>query len=542
MSVTQISSPKEYDFSGNRTFVEFQCSDYMLVEPVYSVNTVKIGMLSLNQVITISYNEILFTVTAVLNPDDSGTQIYAGRPATDQLRTVFTTNYNLDNDFEMQVSGEYMIFTAKETGPEYDFLTYNTTSGVKGIYKENYGILVSIFCENADNSAFERIYNQIIPLFDKVGGKIKVQISDKLHDYITNDIRNLNPDIPTYNFIECKKSCRRFKVIYYEILDGVPQKLRGGAEYTIIHGALSDRAQLTTSLENILRPGASRSTDRFLKQGPRMVYTREDQPQYLYFFNTDLFNYSDAQLRVKYNFTDGSTNTIVLNTFDISSKRKYAFNVTFNSFYSVSSYPGLIVESYEVYLVNKFESRISETRSFTLNRQQKKYTRYFLNWSSFGSLDSRACFGEGSTELLVSQTLADRIQKETDIKRSSLFAFNVKGQSRFSVSTGFMSKADLILWRDFYLSALKYRLANGLLIPILLLTDSLKEIEDGSTLYGHQFEYRYLNEDSAYTEGDIEDSGKYYKNILFYNQQIPDGALVSEGGNIILSENQNFIV
>src|SRR5690606_276219 len=158
------------------------------------------------------------------------------------------------------------------------------------------------------------------------------------------------------------------------------------------------------------------------------------------------------------------------------------------------------------------------------------------------SLDSWACFGEGGTELQVSQSLSERIQQEVDIKKSTMFSYNIKGQSKFSIATGFMSKAQLILWRDFYLSALKYRLANGILIPILLLTDSIREIEDSSFLYGHQFDYRYLNEESAYTEGDIEDSGKYYKDLLFYNQQVPEGALTTETGETILSEDQYFIL
>lgn len=540
MSVVLIKQPKAYDFSGNNSYLEFQCSDYILVEPVYSVNSIRIANLTLHSVITIIYNGITINITAVLNPDNSGNQVYAGRSA-DETRFAFFNNYHLYEDFEMDVSGDNLILTAKNSGPEFDITSYNITPGVKEVYKEDYGIVVSIFCENFDNSKRERIYHQIIPLFNKETGKIRVQISDKIHDYISNDIRNLNPEIPVTTLIECRNSCRGYNVDYYEVINGNPINRRSTFNRKALHGVMSNRAQITSSLENILQPGGLPSTDRFLKQGPRMVFTRANQPQYLYFFNTRI-SVLNAELRVKLIFTDATTDVITLNTFKLEENRKYGFNVTFDSFFSPVAHPGKTVESYEVYLTNNTGGKISETRSYTIDRSLKKQIRYFLNWSSFGSLDSRACYGEGSTELQITQSLAEKVvSMDQDIKRGSSFSFNIKSQSRFSVTSGFINKAEVVLWRDFYLSSLKYRLDSGILMPVLLISDTIKEIEDSSSIFATSFEYRYLYEDHAYTEGDLEDSGKFYKNALFYNQTPHEGSLADEDGNTILSEAKYFI-
>lgn len=405
-------------------------------------------------------------------------------------------------------------------------------------HESNYGLLLKIFCEDADHAFSEVIYDQMIPLLNRSTGKISLQVNDKLHDFISYDIGRLNPDIPALNFLECKKSCRKYYFEFHEVIDGIAQALQTTEIFTTLHGALSKRAQATSSLAAILQPG-QRETDRFLKQGPRMIYTRKEQVQFLYFFNTRT-TVSNAELKVKYFFTDKSEASVILKRFDLQEGRKYAFNVTFDSFYSTTSYPGKEVSHYEIWL-GKGSSSYSEIRTYYINNKLKKHIRYFLNWSSFGSMDTRVCYGEGSTEMQITQRLSDRIIQEFDIQKSSSFAFDLSAQSRFSVATGFMSKAELVLWRDFYLSAFKYRLVSGLLIPIVLLTENIKEIEDASLLYSNSFEYRYLNEEYAYTEGDIEDSGKFYKDILFYNQTSPEEALATEDGKTIFSEAHYFI-
>lgn len=540
MSVTILQKPKPYDFSGNLAMVEFQCSDFVETEAVFSVNDIAPSIVPLNNDLVIKYGGKTITFKAVLSPDASGTQFPAGQSAENVLH-YFQRNHQLAEDFDMFTINEYMIFTAKKDGPEYNIDGYNTEPGVTKKYVDDYSVIVSIVCENADNTETETVYHQTIPLFDKVTGRVKVQTSDKIHDFISNDLRTMNPDIPEGTFVACKKSCRKFRIQYYELRKGAVSDMMETEDFTVIHGSLSKIAQFSASLETVLQPSGNIHTDRFLKQGPRRVYTQPAQPQYLYFFNTRS-THANAELKIRLYFTDDSFATISLKKFEMLTLRKYAFNVTFDSFYSASAYPGKTVSHYEVYLVNGSQHQISEVRGYYIDRRPKKYYRYFLSWSSFGSLDSRLCYGEGSTELQITQRLAESINwQNQDIRLGQAYAFNLSSQSRFAVSTGFMSKAEMVLWRDFYLSVFKYRLVNGRLLPILLLSDTIAEIQDGSMLHAQAFEYRYLYEEHAYTEGDIEDAGRYYKDILFYNQTPPDNALTTEEGNVLLTEAKYFL-
>jgi hypothetical protein len=540
MSVTILQKPKPYDFSGNLAMVEFQCTGFIDTEAVLSENGFNPASIAVNETITLKYGGKSVSMKAVLVPDDSGTQFRAGDSA-ENVYYYFRRNHQLSEDFDIEPYDNIVLFTAKVDGPEYDIAGRNLTPGVKKKYVDDYSVIVSIVCENAENTETETVYHQTIPLFDKVTGRVKVQTSDKIHDYISNDLRTMNPDIPSGTFVACKKSCRKFRIQYSELRKGAVSDMTQTEEFTVIHGSLSKIAQFSASLETVLQPSGNIHTDRFLKQGPRMVYTQPGQPQYLYFFNTR-GTHANAELRVRLFFTDDSTQLVSLKKFEMLTLRKYAFNVTFDSFYSSSAYPGKTVSHYEVYLVNGSQHQISEIRAYYLDTRPKKHYRYFLSWSSFGSLDSRLCYGEGSTELQITQRLAESINwQNQDIRIGQSYAFNLKAQSRFSVSTGFMSKAELVLWRDFYLSLFKYRLVNGVLIPILLLSDTIAEIQDGSLLHAQAFEYRYLYEEHAYTEGDIEDAGRYYKDILFYNQTPPDNALITEEGNVLMTEAKYFM-
>src|SRR5690606_13899249 len=143
----------------------------------------------------------------------------------------------------------------------------------------------------------------MIPLLNRSTGKISLQINDKLHDYISYDIGRLNPEIPVLGFSECKKSCRMYFFEFHEVIAGIAQAKQTSEVFTALHGALSKRAQLTSPLSSILQPGQNRDADRFLKQGPRMIYTRKEQLQFLYFFNTRAA-VTSAELKVKYFFTD----------------------------------------------------------------------------------------------------------------------------------------------------------------------------------------------------------------------------------------------
>lgn len=217
-------------------------------------------------------------------------------------------------------------------------------------------------------------------------------------------------------------------------------------------------------------------------------------------------------------YADGSTDTIALANLDMLSGRKYAFDLTFDKI--KSAFENKQVSNYKVCLKVDGD-QISEVRTYYLDYSARNYIRYFLNWSSFGSMDSRVCYGEGETEFELFNKKAERFTRYgDDIKAGKRITFASKLTRSHSISTGWLSKRELQFNADFFLSNFKYRYTGGLMLPISINAGKIPEITDGNNLFAQKFEYEYLIEDHAYTEGDAEDNGEVISGFFFSTPSI----------------------
>jgi hypothetical protein len=304
----------------------------------------------------------------------------------------------------------------------------------------------------------------------------------------------------------CKKSCRKYYFEYAESY-GEPlaiKRLYKSPEYTVLHGGLSSVGESSKSLLSILAPDTVPAHDQFLKQGPKELSTRADQPQYLYFLNTR--DAVTVTLNCKYYFTDGSIAAVTLGNVALAKYEKAGFNIRFDKIFIPEDYPVKKVKKYEVWLSTITGTVISESRFYALDDQYRKHFKYFLNWSSFGTMDSRMFYGKGSVEFDLVQAEADKVSNNPlSLTQGTSLVYNISIQTKFSITTGFIAnKALLFLNRDFFLSPLKYVLSTGQMLPVKVTTKTIAEFEDGNDLYAQKFEYQLLFEDAAYTEGDVE--------------------------------------
>src|SRR5690606_35673021 len=118
--------------------------------------------------ITIKYGteSITYHVTAVA--DDSGSSIPAGSyQGPDQLISFFTANYTLSRDFDIShINGNMIYFSAKQKNYGFDFQPVLTASieigkdhsGVPATMRKNFAIWFELYCQNADHTAYEKIY------------------------------------------------------------------------------------------------------------------------------------------------------------------------------------------------------------------------------------------------------------------------------------------------------------------------------------------------------------------------------------------------
>lgn len=513
MSIVITQTPPSLIFSADLISVKFACSDYLSNYGANAINTLAISTTTAGFIFAIKYGSKAVNMLAATTPDDSGLQFLAGASAAD-LIPYFQANYDLNNDFVITSSGSNLVFTAKNKGYGFNFngVGSNITAGIPQTIKPNYTVLFKLYLENATYTGFDLIYTANLNIIAGTPGYVEAPIGERLHSAITRTLREEYPDQPAEGMLLCKKSCRKYYFQYAESY-GEPiavRKLYTSEQFTAVHGGFSTLAQFNQTLISLIAPGAA-ITDRFLKQGNTEVYTRSNQPQYLYFFNTRATR--SISVKVLFTFIDDTTELReVLSATSLESFRKYAFNVRFDQ---ISIGLTKQVVKYKIYLESESE-RVSEERTYWLDYKLRNYVRYFLSWSSFGSFDSRICFGKGESEFELFTKNANRIARQgDDIKAGTSFTYNSKIQRSFKVATGFMSRRELIGNADFFLSNFKYRYSGGLLLPIEVVSGKISELQDGEHLMAQRFDYRYLFDDHAYTEGDAEDPGASAGSFFF---------------------------
>jgi len=508
MSVTLASAPQLHSFSNDFITAKFQCADYFQQVGVYAVNSINVGTVTApGTSIVIKYGNNTITMVSALVPDDSGFQFICGNgaalPGIDVVGS-FQSNHQLSTDFDITFSGYKIIFTAKQKAIGFDFVSGgdNTTPGKPEIVKPNYRIFFRLFLENGKHTGYDEIYKTYLDIQNGSGGLAIAELGDKIHQKITAEIDIYGLEIPGLTALECKNTARRYYFEYAESFgDAISvRKLTRSNVFNVIHGGLSFQAKSSVSLVNLISAGSS-SVDRFLKQGPKSQYSRIEQPQFLYFFNTRSTK-AGAKLMVKRTFSDGSSDSVSYLTFNLEQYRKFAFNVSAGNVYNGTKQ----LERYEVYIIDSSGSRISEKQEYFIRRDGQRYLRYFLNWSSWGSLDSRCFTGLSQTSLEITSSKASRVlQSGYSVTNGEFKVYGKSGTDKFKASTGFNDPAFIKFNKDFFLSNLQFRYIKNTILPIEVTSDSVTNPADREFLFAQSFEYQYLFNNQNYLETDAED-------------------------------------
>jgi hypothetical protein len=510
MSVTLTSQPGEISFSADFINAGFQVAGHLTVQGVKSVNTIPIGSLTQPKDYVIQYGNTTVIMTAKTNPDNSGNEfpyipwITEAPAAAEAALPYFQRHPILSTDFDItSTSDNKLVFTAKKFGIDYDFVTYNTLPGQAPKLKENYSVFVKLMIQDVIGSGYSEAYSAHLTLANGTN-EATALFGDKLHQRLTADLHKYGPEIPASNAVFCNVSSRKYFFQYGESFGqpAVLSTLKNSPIYTVVHGGLSHRAKGRESLLSLLKPGTI-ANDRFLIQGPAEVSTREDQPQYLYFLNTRAL--VNTTIQCKFHFEDGTSAQIPLETYSLAKYGKFGFKVQFDKIFNREDYPVRKVKKYQIWLSAPDGSAISEIRSYVLDYSYRAYYKYFLSWNSWGALESRMFYGKGSVEFDLVQSVAERNTAVLNaISQGSSMVYNTSIQTKFSCTTGFIAnKSLLVLNREFFVSAFKYILSGGNLLPIRVTSKTIGEIEDGNNLFAQKFEYQYQFEDHAYTEGDV---------------------------------------
>lgn len=513
MSVSLLTPPADHSFSNNFITAKFFCTGFIQQQGVKAVNRMLFNVFPNTEVsLTIGYGNTTVLLSAALTPDESGSQFPADATSTSQIVPFLKKNFFLNKDFDITNTTDSIILTAKEKSLGFDisiiakvnedisFIT--TTNGIPEIKKPNYTVNFRLFLENAVHSGFDLIYSANLQLYSDQPGVAIAPIGDKIHQRITADIDKYGLEIPQLTYLECNVTCRKY---YFEFAESFGenvqvQKINTSPTYNVVHGGFSFQAKTNKTLAGVISPG-SPPEDRFLKQSSNQ-FSRADQPQFLYFYNTRETK-SEAKLVVKRIFTDGSSDQVNLYYINLEQYRKYAFNVSYGNIYTGSKF----LDRYEIHVADNLGARISEFQIFNITRDKKRFVRYFLNWSSWGALDSRCFTGKGQPTLNIVYEKSERVlQDGYKLISGDSKIFGKSGYESFKATTGFNDPSMIAYNKDLFLSALQFRYVSNTILPIEVTSQTIENPLDGDFLYAQTFEYRYLFSDDHYSESDARDN------------------------------------
>ena len=229
---------------------------------------------------------------------------------------------------------------------------------------------------------------------------------------------------------------------------------------------------------------------------------REDQPEYLHF----LTNFSPLptalKLRVQVYYDDYTTATLTaLSSSDVQGMGVYMMPVGPTAL-GLLSLPK-VVDRYTVWLSNQDDQRLSEERTYIIDRSPIKQVRYILFQNSLGVFDTLACTGDATESLKVSRQIGERFTGYDYLPGIAETVINrVTGERELSLAFGFPKfngKAWREYWQEVIFSESAYLVTDRAHIPLRPLTDGYLAQDDNEETIGRGMTYRYTNEERSYS-------------------------------------------
>ena len=467
-------------------------------------------------------------------PDDNGLQCWL-IPNSLELyaKGIFlglSSNYLLKSIYHLILSAPYKTyyliqFIAKETGSRWTIdIAGNTVTaisrnnyqpGSNTIYKDNYGIICSLWTTKTVNSRsnppsfLDDDTVQTINIGEDLKsltseGKATFDVSEYLLSYIKlraeGPIRFTYPEIPFENCVEWPNHIIQYKTSFAERYNNTVRMLYYDEPRYAISGGLSREALVSYNLQDSDYFSNPENLKRFLTWAPVEKITGSTQPEKLSFLFNGSYTYPNESYRLCINVrnTDGTTSSFYGS--DLQANRHPVLlecMVGYNHLGLGSRDLTRQVESWQVWLENLLGEPISEVRKFILDTDYYEHERTFLFRNSFGRYDVIRFLGLGEASLNFERTSGSTV----DIEQINSFNapyknFEAWETQAFKANSGFVSKEVKEYFREFLLTTEAYEVVQGLLFPIVLKSAKINPFsKDGDYLYNLELEY-----DRAYND------------------------------------------
>ena len=501
MAISIKKQPDSISFSGNP--IVFELESNVINGVVFSGELDRGKLWATGKRITFIFGSENIEMTQSENPDNSGTQFGCKNKSgifltAAEIVPYFIANNTLNKYFIIEAKDqEKILFRARKVGTSYNWqpnsdLTINTLGADP---KENPKFLFEVYFRTPGAADFENIYSEELIQDSSFSGGLSIDISRILDVCLLHEI----PDLESLSPQVCTKSKGEYYCRFSEMF-GTPPRPQKGFQSDIkyvIKGGFSHIGFKNNNINSYFRPDINDpSKDLFLKQGPRIIQKRNEQPEWLYFLNLR----ANTKIRLKTNvvYTDASTADVFSNEITVKRYDKIRFPGDL-------SFPksAKVIKEYSCHLVDQDNKPVSEKITYQIDNKYREQVRYFAYSSSLGGIDLIAAHGRGTQEYeLNGQSIVKPLKPEYTLSDSSRINFNLKLQRTFTVTTGWLEKRQFNLLADFFIADKKFIISNRTALPITVTNKKGGEYHDSNPLIAQAFEYRYDFEDDSYTEGD----------------------------------------
>lgn len=242
-------------------------------------------------------------------------------------------------------------------------------------------------------------------------------------------------------------------------------------------------------------------TRKFLTWQPDNKRITPTQEEYLYFLLNFTPTPSTVKLRVLATFTDATQTLytpLTLNAIQFGQIVCVPVGA-----YIIGANPAKTLHSYQVWLSNEDNDRLSEVRTYYLDRRIAAQERYLLFNNSFHTYDTLRLTGASIETLKVQRYTAYRERPSyLPPEFTEFFVVDRAADRELIVSTGFFERnvANQLRYTDEVLMAEEwYLLTDRNHEPLELLTNTLVDHQDNPDLVARQLTFRYVRQEKAHS-------------------------------------------
>lgn len=457
------------------------------------------------QTITIPFNGITVVMTFFVGSvNGSGIQLRtAGALSLAnfilQLAADFATNYHIADAYDITTDATAVIFTAKQAGTAYNFISPSDTTtdlaigtntvGVDEVLREDFRIALDVYLEETYASGtYTKVHSkQQIP----VSNACLFNIADALHRY-------MGTDKPTYGLAAitlCTGILRRYKIRYAEKYSSVTDEYMGVTESSVCYVLKGGISFIEERYAPTFLTGYITSNQKFLTWQPRTKTVVQSQPEYLNFFVPS--STTTIKLKAKLYYTDNTTLTVTALTKTPTVQNElYILPVGYTEIIAPSATK--TVSKYQVWVENQSDVVKSEVFTYKLTAKTEIDQHLFLFESSLGAWETLRTSGEQVKAVAIETQIAQR-QNEilTYTSLGEFEKFDATGTSTFTQSTGFKTKEDIDWLEDLLYSKNVVEVIGGEHLPVIINTAGITKYKTRDNLYAFTFEYAYAFNNKA---------------------------------------------